>query len=1176
MTLPATEPRGRAAAISGAVAVVLLVAGLRATSPVSADTSPIVISPQRGQVLPAKSLVVRVRASDRKGALKASLNGEPIESYFAAARRGVRSVRVSASHGLRHGRNVLRVTVRARGRARSSTVRFRLRRDRPLAAAGIDREVSAGATMSLSALRSRGTGRGAGGGGLRFRWSVVKAPAGSDLVGDQQGRATSAAAGGIAGRSSATPAVTVDAPGTYVMSLRATASDGTSGIDTVTLKVDPPPLVPIDTMVRQNGVPGIQVGGMFYPASATKWIQIVVLDRTTLRMVDKSVYAPGGNTEYDCPAADTEPYANAGSFVVGCTNALRADLQKLNSNYLVIASSQRPPTAGGPDPNSDAWKARPPVGVDAALTSLIGTPLVRLQNLATRYLRGRFSGLGVPGGEANSGFIHMPDDLANYRDDGELKGYLVVDNNNDYSYASAEHLPFDTQAPDSNDGQAVVEIAGKRFASAVPAGSRGGFQVVVVDRLGLDGQSRYFDTTTPSDPTGVFQQMRDVVTAADGGNNLVVISSRGDPTIRAGAGAITDERELNNALMKLVDATEDLGGSRLRMFTMLDPRLYNGNSYTLVGSSQSRGSTGAESLGTGSSGNHALNKAPLVGLLTRSSNDYGFRVEDDTTERVLTGPGLKVVQTAYQPTTPWPDEGNAARQAAIKFISNFHTVNLGDDPRAQYYTQSWDQIFWQGKRDAIDAINPSDYSGDKQAFLWAQKELHDEITWLNETHSYLHTLTMPFTKGSATAWAKLINISADVKNKVNVTDDNKADGIAFAVLDGARDLAESLPEPAGLAVHAVNSIYNSVMEIAKIADGELAKEAFSVRVGDFASKLADRLQAAQDMIEIRLANVLVADYGKLRTMGLCTQLTSDCPGGPDAWQIDTNSQATAVNVMKSSIEASIYAGLLPIKYDAYQLPFDRFRQANDRFQGYDLAGFYCPFQQEPGNAQIARPINLDIPLYRNIRGDRGVQEGERWEVRALGYIDGGGTVIPHSPYVMHTPAASVVDRLFKGPSDGGLGVYPEKFFVNNFPRATIDHYPLADSDVDWDDNTKCDHGPTTPNPYAVRFTAKRATVAANGTVGLPFRFTAETSGSIALRATARSASAKTRKITIGRASFRATAAGRSTIRLRLTARGRALVARARGRWLRVEAVVGFRQGARNFKGTTPLTLSMRR
>jgi hypothetical protein len=46
--------------------------------------------------------------------------------------------------------------------------------------------------------------------------------------------------------------------------------------------------------------------------------------------------------------------------------------------------------------------------------------------------------------------------------------------------------------------------------------------------------------------------------------------------------------------------------------------------------------------------------------------------------------------------------------------------------------------------------------------------------------------------------------------------------------------------------------------------------------------------------------------------------------------------------------------------------------------------------------------------------------------------------------------------------------------------------------------------------------------------------------------------------------------------LRLTARGRALVARARGRWLRVEAVVGFRQGARNFKGTTPLTLSMRR
>lgn len=984
---------------------------------------------------------------------------------------------------------------------------------------------------------------------------------GSDLLGRRRGRASSAAAGTLNRTATATPNMTVDAPGNYTVQLTVTEPDGTSGSDQLTLQVAPAPLVAVHTMAVQNGVPGVLVGGMFYGASASKWVQIVVLNRRTLELV------PNGNREFDCPAADSEPYAGGDSFVVSCTQPLRAYLSTLNSSDLVIASSQRPTAPGGPDPNSAAWRPQPPVGVDGTLHGTIGTQTIQFHGVG-RMLRGRFSAIGVPGLPAGTGHQHGNPDVTNFRDDGQINGYLLVNNEANYAFVSAEHLQFNTQAPASNANQGVVDLGGKQFTAPIPASSRGGFVVAVADRQGLDGQAYYFDTGEPGDPTATFRQMLGTLQNADNGDNLVVISSRGDPSVRASAGEIGDVGALNDTLQHLVDAVEDLGGTRTRMFDMLDSTLWSANSYTLVGHSHSGAATGVETQGQNTSGAHALNTAPVQGLLARSAPDHGFEVETNALGNELLGPGLKVIQTLYQGPTAWPDQGNPGRQAAIKFISNQPSVNLGDDPRGQYWTESWDpfgagQTFWYGKRDAIKALDGSKYSGNAADFAWAQQELQDEISWLVQAHAYMTQLTAPFKKGADTTWSQLISVSEQVKNDTQTSDPDKVTAIVLAVLDGARNTADALPSPAGNVITAINTVYDTAVRIATIAGATPPPAPFGSTVGKVASDLSTRLQAAQDTIEFRMPNAIAADYGKLRTLGLCGALRGDCPGGADPWQISADADTLAVQGMRAGIESSIYGALLPARYSAFSLPFDYYRVANAKFRGDSVGGFSCMFRDEPANAQVARPINLDIPQHRNRRGAGQVQIGERWEVRPLGFITGKGAW-PSDQFVMHTPKASVVDRLFNPPSMGGLGVYPEKFFVNNFSTRTLDHYPYTDSEVRWDDDPTCNFGPTFPNPYAVRFNATRATADRRGFVSLPFRFLAATSGNVTLRAG---------RVVIGRASFSVTGAGRRLVRIGLSRRGRSLLARARAHRLGVQASILFRQAGRVVRGTARLTLS---
>src|SRR4051812_9630518 len=104
------------------VLIVTLLALLGVSTPAIA-AGRLVVSPRSGATEDGTAHL-RVRAGER-ATLTARLNGRDISKDFDATRRGVRTLDASVSHGLRHGRNVLRVTVqRPTGATRRRTVRF--------------------------------------------------------------------------------------------------------------------------------------------------------------------------------------------------------------------------------------------------------------------------------------------------------------------------------------------------------------------------------------------------------------------------------------------------------------------------------------------------------------------------------------------------------------------------------------------------------------------------------------------------------------------------------------------------------------------------------------------------------------------------------------------------------------------------------------------------------------------------------------------------------------------------------------------------------------------------------------------------------------------------------------------------------------------------------------------
>lgn len=133
---------------------------------------------------------------------RAYLNGRDITASLGYVPPGGRSIVLGASSGVRFGRNKLVLRLRYPHGKRKLVRFFTVARRRPLPAAGADIRLLGPARVRLSAAASRA----ARGGSLRYRWKIVRKPAGSHAR--------------LLSPRSARPRLLTDVSGTYALRLQ--------------------------------------------------------------------------------------------------------------------------------------------------------------------------------------------------------------------------------------------------------------------------------------------------------------------------------------------------------------------------------------------------------------------------------------------------------------------------------------------------------------------------------------------------------------------------------------------------------------------------------------------------------------------------------------------------------------------------------------------------------------------------------------------------------------------------------------------------------------------------------------------------------------------------------------------------------------------------------------------
>lgn len=1051
-----------------AVALAICVLWGAAATPAQAQPGPAILSPKAGQRLPAGSVAIRVRTAG--GALlAATLNGRSIVAQLGAPRRGVRTLQASPSHGLRHGRNLLRVRLRLGRRTRTLSVRFRVAGARPLAAAGLDRFAAVGDHLVLDAAESRAPPGLGGVGRLRFRWKIVRRPRAARASG--HARAAPARAAGLVGATSTTATFTPDRVGTYTLLLAARAPNGAVGSDLVDVRVDPPPAVRVDTNGRQGNQPGVAIQGptaatsAFYPGDPNKWLQIVVLRRSDLSLVS--------NRSYDCPQATAHPSPSQVSEVAPCQDKVRSDLSHLDERELVIAASQ-----GGPS------NQQPPIGMVRALDK-IGVQPWNWWNPNFSVLHGTFSAIGVP--DRPSLIVEHPalgnqGPLASISDDLAL----VNDVNKplvpaEYTFAPAEHGTLNTQAPGSDGSQNVIQIAGQRFVFPRPTNSKGGFEVLAVDPRNLTAETHWFELGKSSIPDQDVGAMRDTLnrisdsaSAPFGAGKLVIVATRGSLDTTEALTPISDD-----VLSSTASAIERVGGTRSRFFDAV----IHGRSYTLVGRASTGPGEGTEVIGSGA-GPWGLNSVPLQGTVARTGPYYDYRVETADPFSAGGGPdpsvgATQLLQTSGQAQTPWPEQGNPGRTAAIAYLG---TKVLGTtEPRGQYWTQPYDSTTWDGVSAAIAPVPyPIPKAPFSQADLdWAKGELLQEIAWLKSVHTYVSALARPFKQSIFESWSDLGSIATDINTKVLANGDHQAHLKTQAFFDFLLELGEEAPV-VGKAVAVEAKMYRAIMEYAAI-DNEPALDDFQVKVAEAGKALVRRFTTAQGVLTTQYANAIVSDYGRLKTTGACASVIAsdwvNCPFDHADWQYTQIDQGSAAGALQSGAKVEAYGALLPAKYEAWTLPVNQRTTANDAFAGLLYFRCWYPFGAAPASAQWARQVQ------RRVAGTG----QDTYEITALGYRTGAGTI--GNDWEMHVPDASVTDPVFKS-GGSNLGVNQEEFFDRFFGSRNRDwHYPERDTRTGWlpDCAPRGLAGrPSTPRTLSLTTASRR---------GIPVGFDVATSGS---------------------------------------------------------------------------------
>jgi hypothetical protein len=281
-----------------------------------------------------------------------------------------------------------------------------------------------------------------------------------------------------------------------------------------------------------------------------------------------------------------------------------------------------------------------------------------------------------------------------------------------------------------------------------------------------------------------------------------------------------------------------------------------------------------------------------------------------------------LVKVLTKQSTPWPT-ATAGQAAALSAIGASDRVGLTSDPRAFYYTAKPTED-WAADLTAIDRLRYTDLGPSpgftQDDFNWAQDELHREVFWITKVNTYVNALAMPYDGASKTLWS---DFQKDVSDIVNTETSNGAGAKVWAgakaVFEGLVDLipgagtAYKWSEGAVFAAEAIVAVYHTGVDFAELG-GEPADSGFQTEAAELGKKLGDRLDEAETEIRVRFRNIIVADYGKLKTVALCSTSSSGCDDTQPGWSLTNNGVANMQTVLKMGLQREIFTELVPAKF----------------------------------------------------------------------------------------------------------------------------------------------------------------------------------------------------------------------------------------------------------------------
>jgi hypothetical protein len=363
-----------------------------------------------------------------------------------------------------------------------------------------------------------------------------------------------------------------------------------------------------------------------------------------------------------------------------------------------------------------------------------------------------------------------------------------------------------------------------------------------------------------------------------------------------------------------------------------------------------------------------------------------------------------------KPGTAWP--GDPRELQAMAAIGTTSRVGLGANPRAAFYSLPPGDntaAYWTAKADAVRSLTYNDFPGaafGEGDFNWARTNLSNEMAWVANVDTYTAALAMPYSKAQSTLWAYFNKIQDQINNDTQNGETAEITATVFEALTSILEVAGGF----GHAIHTVSAAvvgaYHLILAFSDV--GRAEDEPFSTEAANLAVELTTRLDSVGQEIQNQWRNIIVADYGKLHTVGVCTQRDTKCPNARDnseAWQIDSDDEAIMGEVIKMGLQRDLYEQLVPAKYpEAMELNIT----TASNYDKNGGAGGWC---------QPVRPFSYGTGGYLYAKD---VQQGF---VRPIVLVNNNGD---------HPASQVVMNAMFDPVSKGGLAMNEQSFFEHNY------------------------------------------------------------------------------------------------------------------------------------------------